>query len=53
MITRNYGALQSSNTLAERKFELIQYFYIQLLGSDWFSDITLFVNITLFGNDGV
>ena len=35
------------------KIELIWSFYIQLLGSDWFSDITLFGNTTLLGNVGV
>ena len=28
-------------------------FYTKLLRSDWSSDVTLFCNITLFGNDGV
>ena len=27
-------------------------FYIQLLGSDWFSDITILGNNAIFGNDG-
>ena len=35
------------------KVELILSFYIQLLESDWFTDITLFGNVPLFGNDGV
>ena len=35
------------------KIELIRSFYTQLLGSDCFSDITFFVNITLFGNDDI
>ena len=37
----------------KEKIELIQSFHTQLLGSDWFSDFTLFGHITLFGNADV
>ena len=34
----------------KEQIELTRYLYTQLLESDWFSDITLFGHITLFGN---
>ena len=37
----------------KEQIELTRYFYTQLLGSDWFSDFTLFGNIPLFGNADV
>ena len=37
----------------KEQIELTRYFYTQLLGSDWFSNFTLFGNISLFGNADV